>query len=92
MRPKSGHFVRRRARRTAEPRAPRPCSTPSRVTVSDAYTKILAAMRDPELVPLGCATVDAVYLPIAQLNRIITQVDARDDDGRRALRGARRAC
>jgi DNA-binding transcriptional MocR family regulator len=74
VRPKSGHFVRRRPAPTAEPRTPRPCARPSRVTVTDAYTKILAAMRDPELVPLGCATVDQAYLPIAQLNRIITQV------------------
>src|SRR5512134_1023709 len=42
VRPKSGHFVRRRAVQTAEPRAPRACTTPSRVTVSDAYIKILA--------------------------------------------------
>ena len=74
VRPKSGHFVRRRAAPTAEPRAPRPVQKPSRVTVSDAYTRVLAAMRDPSLVPLGCATVDAAYLPIAQINRIITQV------------------
>jgi DNA-binding transcriptional MocR family regulator len=74
VRPKSGHFVRRRAAPTAEPRMTRACAKPSRVTVSDAYTKILTAMRDPELVPLGCATVDQSYLPIAQLNRIITQV------------------
>jgi DNA-binding transcriptional MocR family regulator len=74
VRPKSGHFVRRRAAPTADPRTPRPCQTPSRVTVSDAYTKILEAMRDPELVPLGCATIDPSYLPITQLNRIITQV------------------
>src|SRR5512141_519549 len=39
VRPKSGHFVRRRVAVTAEPRAPRACSTPSKVTVSDAYTK-----------------------------------------------------
>ena len=31
-------------------------------------------MRDPELLPFGCATVDPSYLPIAALNRIITQV------------------
>ena len=31
-------------------------------------------MRDPELVPFGCATVDPSYLPIQQLNRIVTQV------------------
>jgi DNA-binding transcriptional MocR family regulator len=74
VRPKSGHFVRRRMTLTAEPRAPRACTTPSRVTVSDAYTKILAAMRDPELLPFGCATVDPSYLPIAALNRIINQL------------------
>lgn len=74
VRPKSGHFVRGRTTITAEPRAPRPCLTPSRVTVSDAYTKILSAMRDPELLPLGCATVDPSYLPIAALNRIIHQI------------------
>jgi DNA-binding transcriptional MocR family regulator len=74
VRPKSGHFVRRRGLQTAEPRSPRPCTTPSKVTVSDAYTKILSAMRDPELLPLGCATIDQSYLPIAALNRIITQV------------------
>ncbi|MBX3160182.1 MAG: PLP-dependent aminotransferase family protein [Deltaproteobacteria bacterium] len=74
VRPKSGHFVRRRALLTAEPRTPRACTTPSRVTVSDAYTKILQAMRDPELLPFGCATIDPSYLPIAALNRIITQV------------------
>src|SRR6266850_820308 len=74
VRPKSGHFVRRRADSTAEPRTPRACQRPSRVTVSDAYTKILTAMRDPSLVPFGCATIDASYLPIAQLNRIVRQV------------------
>ena len=74
VRPKSGHFVRRRTLLTAEPRAPRTCTTPSKVTVSDAYTKILEAMRDPELLPFGCATIDPSYLPIAALNRIVTQV------------------
>lgn len=74
VRPKSGHFVRRRGMLTAEPRTPRACATPSRVTVSDAYTKILQAMRDPELLPFGCATIDPSYLPIGALNRIITQV------------------
>src|SRR3977135_2286328 len=31
VRPKSGHFVRRRSLLTAEPRTPRTCTTPSRV-------------------------------------------------------------
>ncbi len=74
VRPKSGHFVRRRAPLTAEPRTPRVCQRPSRVTVSDAYTKILEAMRDPELVPFGCATIDPAYLPMAQLNRLLAQL------------------
>lgn len=74
VRPKSGHFVRRRLALTAEPRPPRTCSTPSKVTVSDAYTKIIEAMRDPELLPFGCATIDPSYLPIAALNRIVTQM------------------
>ena len=74
VRPKSGHFVRKRQALTAEPRAPRVCSTPSRITVDDAYLKILEAMRDPELLPFGCATIDPSYLPIAALNRIVTQV------------------
>jgi DNA-binding transcriptional MocR family regulator len=74
VRPKSGHFVRRRGAQTAEPRRPRACSTPSKVTVSDAYTKIFEALRDPELLPFGCATIDPSYLPIAALNRIVTQM------------------
>src|SRR3569623_194659 len=75
VRPKSGHFVRRRAHEVVvEPRAARACSRPSKVTVNDADSEILAAMRDPELVPFGCATVDPSYLPIQQLNRIVTQV------------------
>jgi DNA-binding transcriptional MocR family regulator len=74
VRPKSGHFVRRRAPLTAEPRTARICQKPSRVTVNDAYAKILEAMRDPELVPFGCATIDQAYLPMAQLNRIVAQL------------------
>ncbi len=74
VRPKSGHFVRRRSPLTAEPRTPRVCQRPSRVSVSDAYTKILEAMRDSTLVPFGCATIDPAYLPLAQLNRIVAQL------------------
>ena len=74
VRPKSGHFVRRRTAPTPEPRMPRVCATPSRITLTDAYTKILQAMRDPELLPFGCATIDPSYLPIAALNRTIIQI------------------
>jgi DNA-binding transcriptional MocR family regulator len=74
VRPKSGHFVRRRAAPIAEPRTPRACQTALRVSVGDAYTKILDAMRDPELIPFGCATIDGSYLPLAPLNRIVAQL------------------
>jgi DNA-binding transcriptional MocR family regulator len=74
VRPKSGHFVRRRAAPSAEPRVARACQRPSRVAVSDTYTTILQAMRDPSLLSLGSATVDPSLLPIAQLNRILRQV------------------
>src|SRR3569623_1889712 len=48
VRPKSGHFVRRRAHEVVvEPRAARACSRPSKVTVNDAYSEILAALRAP---------------------------------------------
>src|SRR5579862_5721488 len=62
VRPKSGHFVRRRRALIDEPRSPRACATASRVTMTDTYSKILAAMRDPSLVPFGCATIDPSYL------------------------------
>jgi DNA-binding transcriptional MocR family regulator len=74
VRPKSGHFVRRRRTLTDEPRVPRAGVKPSRVATTDTYTKVLAAMRDPSLVPFGCATIDPSYLPIAQLSRIIVQL------------------
>lgn len=73
VRPKSGHFVRRRDH-LVDPRPPRVVTRPAKITVNDAYSEILAAMRDPSLVPFGCATVDPCYLPIQQLNRILTQV------------------
>jgi len=74
VRPKSGHFVRRRSPLTPEPRSPRVSQTPQKITVGDAYTKILEAMRDPELIPFGCATIEADYLPMAQLNRTLAQI------------------
>src|SRR4051812_50061655 len=44
VRPKSGHFVRRRSAVTAEPRPPRSCTTPARVTGSGADMEIPPAM------------------------------------------------
>jgi DNA-binding transcriptional MocR family regulator len=74
VRPKSGHFVRRRTELTAEPRAPRQCATPARVSVSDAVARILEALRDPAVVPLGSAYVDPSMLPVTALNRMLAQL------------------
>ncbi len=74
VRPKSGHFVRRRTDVTAEPRPPRVCATPARVSVSDAVARILEALRDPGVVPLGSAYVDPAMLPVVALNRMLAQI------------------
>jgi len=75
VRPKSGHFVRKRTDAVvAEPRAPRSCGAPARVSVSDAVTRILEALRDPTVVPLGSAYVDPSMLPVAALNRMLGQL------------------
>ncbi|MCA1826439.1 MAG: PLP-dependent aminotransferase family protein [Myxococcales bacterium] len=74
VRPKSGHFVRRRPAPITEPRAARACQEPAKVAIGDAFTEVLEAMRDPSLLPFGMATPDPSYLPIAQLNRIVAQL------------------
>src|SRR6185503_20235188 len=53
VRPKSGHFVRaRRSDGLAEPRAPRRQGQAARPAVSSGVAQLLAARRDPALVPL----------------------------------------
>ena len=74
VRPKSGHFVRRRSDGVAEPRAPRKSHAPARVSVSDGVARLHAALRDPSVVPLGSAYVDASALPIVALNRLLAQI------------------
>lgn len=74
-RPKSGHFVRRqRALVLEEPRAQRPSRAPTRVSVGDGVSTLLATMRDPSVVPLGAAYPAAELLPIASLNRMLAQI------------------
>ena len=76
VRPKAGHFVRRRAPagECAEPRVPRKTSQPARVAVSDGVARVMAAHRDPSIIPLGSAYLDAAHLPIVALNRILSQL------------------
>jgi len=75
-RPKSGHFVRvRRATALLGPTEPRSrVGAPARVTVGTGVAALLAAMRDPAIVPLGAATLSPELLPIAALNRMMAAI------------------
>jgi len=73
VRPKAGHFVRRRVD-AAEPRAPRMTSQPARVAVSDGVARLSSSLRDPSVIALGSAYLDAKLLPIVTLNRLLAQL------------------
>jgi DNA-binding transcriptional MocR family regulator len=72
VRPKSGHFVRKRTEGLAEPRQPKCSPQPARVSVSDGVARLHAALRDPSIIPLGSAYLDAEMLPVAAVNRIMS--------------------
>jgi DNA-binding transcriptional MocR family regulator len=75
VRPKSGHFVRReRGPELLEPSTPRRSSVPSEITVSAAVAALVASVRDPNVVALGSAVMAAELLPIAKLNRILSEI------------------
>jgi DNA-binding transcriptional MocR family regulator len=75
VRPKSGHFVRReRGPELLEPSTPRRSSVPSEITVSAAVAALVASIRDPNVVPLGSAVMAPELLPIAKLNRILSEI------------------
>jgi len=74
-RPKSGHFVRRRAASTAEPRAARKASVAVPVrSVSDAVAALQASMKDPSVIPLGAAYLAPEFLPMAALNGLTASI------------------
>lgn len=85
-RPKSGYFVRRRTDDGDAPRPPRKSVTATRPAVSDGIARLIAALRDPGVVPLAAAYLDPGTLKVAQLNRIaaalareVSTLGARDD-------------
>lgn len=85
-RPKSGFFVRRKAAEGATPRPPRKAMTATRPAVSDGVGRLIAALRDPGVVPLAAAYLDPATLRVAALNRIaaalareVSTLGARDD-------------
>lgn len=80
---KSGHFVRREptyarvageAQCTPRCKPPRLTLAPQRPSVSDGVRRLLDSMRDPMVVPLGAAQMDASLLPIKPLNRILSSI------------------
>ena len=75
VRPRSGHFVRRRpALGLQEPRAARRSLTAAKVSVSPGVRALMESMRDPSVVPLGAAQVAPALLPIGQLNRMLSGI------------------
>src|SRR6478609_9631591 len=75
VRPKSGHFVRReRGPELLEPSTPRRSSVPSEISISAAVAALVASIRDPNVVPLGGAVMAPELLPIAKLNRILSEI------------------
>ncbi len=70
-RPKSGYYVQPRAPRMAEPEM-WPMSVRARmVNVNTSVMSILAAMRQPGIVPLGAACPGPALYPTAKLRRLL---------------------
>lgn len=85
-RPKSGFFVRVRADDGEPPRPPRKATCATRPAVSDGIARLMAALREPGVVPLAAAYLDPQTLRVAALNRIaaavareVSTLGARDD-------------
>ncbi len=74
VRPKSGHFVRRRPAATPQIRRARAPLVPARVSVSAGVSGLLASMRDPAVVPLGAATLAPELYAVRELNRTLASI------------------
>lgn len=77
-RPQSGFYVKPRLK--VLPAIPKPTTPPagaSRPSISDFIVDVIASTRDPEVVPLGAATICSDLLPVAALTRLTAQL-ARD--------------
>ena len=79
-RPRSGHFVRHRARAPA-PRPERPRRGASAVSVSALVRKVYRAASDPQLVQLGSAVPSTALLPAAALTRAMAASMRHPRDG-----------
>lgn len=75
VRPRSGHFVKRRAiAPVAEPRTARRNLSPATVSVSPGVRALMLSMKDASVMPLGAAQVSPALLPIRQLNRRLAAI------------------
>ncbi|MEL0028437.1 MAG: PLP-dependent aminotransferase family protein [Perlucidibaca sp.] len=70
-RPKSGYYVRARPPRLAEPEMQTAQGRASRVSVNNSVMSILAAMRQPGIIPLGAACPGPALYPSARLRRLL---------------------
>jgi DNA-binding transcriptional MocR family regulator len=81
-RPRSGHFVRLRARApTPRPAAPPASAAASRVEVAELVARVYHAARDPTLVHLGQALPDPALMPTRALARATAAAARRPSDG-----------
>ncbi len=78
-RPQSGYYVRRRQLPTMPTtRLPKPASRPMNVSTGEMIMEVLETLKNPELVPLGAAQPAADLLPVAALNRCVSDVLRRE--------------
>ena len=79
VRPQSGYYVRGRSP-SAMPttRLPKPASRPMKVSTGEMIMDVLETLKNPALVPLGAAQPAAELLPVAALNRCISEVMRRE--------------
>ncbi|HEY0710077.1 MAG TPA: PLP-dependent aminotransferase family protein [Polyangia bacterium] len=74
VRPKSGHFVRRRPVETPQMRRTRAPLQPARVSVSAGVSALLAALRDSAVVPLGAVSLAPELYAVRDLNRTLSSI------------------
>ena len=79
-RPKSGYYVRQRARDLPpEPKMSSPSTTASSVDIGELLLEVHDAIMDPGIVPLGAATPNDELLPTRKLYRLLGAVARRHE-------------
>jgi DNA-binding transcriptional MocR family regulator len=77
-RPQSGYYVKPRLHLLPpEPARTEPSPVASPVTVDELVTRVVKAMRDPGIIPLGAGTPDPSLFPSEKLHRVMASVARR---------------